>query len=167
VFRPSVYRVCLRLLHAWYDSRELPRTGRSPELTLVTLLRDEKNRPWRREGVEKPNPREALMAARVYVQCRSARRRGSSMEGIQTNDAGPSLSTATGTWEGPARGAGGQAHPDPKAGAWPSAADEAGGDSEPMAVKGGASKPPENPALRSAPSTPRQPGHASGPGARS
>lgn len=66
MFRPSVYRVCVRILHKWYDGKKDP----PPPHHFVMLLRDDLTKMWRREGISKPSVREASMAAQVYCELR-------------------------------------------------------------------------------------------------
>jgi hypothetical protein len=64
VFRPSVYRGCLRLLKSWFwtrDEKNLP-----PPAHMALMLVDNRNAPWKRARFPKPTFREALYAARVY-----------------------------------------------------------------------------------------------------
>jgi len=64
-FRPSVYRICLRLIREKFEGG----TQLSAEEIAQSILNDP-NRAWRHHGIGRPTWREALMAARIWLQLR-------------------------------------------------------------------------------------------------
>lgn len=68
-FRPSVYRVCVRILRRRYWKWEIP-----PSMDeLIAILRNEEKKLWRKEGIKKPNHQEAYHAARVFLELKRER----------------------------------------------------------------------------------------------
>lgn len=68
-FRPSIYKVCVRILRRRYWKWEIP-----PSLDeLVAILRSTKKKLWRTEGIKKPNHLEAYHAARVFLELKRER----------------------------------------------------------------------------------------------
>lgn len=76
MFRPSVYRVCVRILRRRYDG--WPVLPSSDEL--VRLLRNTEKKLWRKEGIKRPEYREARYAARVFLELKREKVRTSAEE---------------------------------------------------------------------------------------
>jgi len=72
-FRPSVYRVCVRVLKSVYGSWPIP----PPTSELVTILRSNRKKLWRREGIDRPNKHEAEYAARIFLEIEREAKRSS------------------------------------------------------------------------------------------
>jgi len=64
-FRPSVYRICLRLIREKFGGG----AKLSAEEIAQSILNDP-DRAWRHHGIGRPTWREALMAARIWLQLR-------------------------------------------------------------------------------------------------
>ena len=62
--RPSVYRASVRFLRKYYRGDVPPEP-----IFMVSILRDNYAKPWRKEGFQKPNVREAVLAAGVFAEC--------------------------------------------------------------------------------------------------
>lgn len=76
MFRPSVYRVCVRILRRLYGEWPIP-----PSLDeLIRFLRNPEKKLWRKEGIKRPNYREAHYAARVFLEFKREKVRTSAEE---------------------------------------------------------------------------------------
>lgn len=69
MFRFTVYQACLRFLEGYW------RGSKPKEIevgVLARVLRDNSLHWWKKEGLPKPSPREAQMAAQIFKESRSS-----------------------------------------------------------------------------------------------